>query len=145
MKRPSNLSSIVMQSAKYAADETGASSTSYKFSSVLKISEQTNQKEIDEHDRAYGCKFSYKYYYCSEDLIGEGCAATVYHCCDKMTGEKYVVKITISDDQAKLNAAIHEFKIMSLIPNHGGIVRGIDQYVSEERNIVHTVLEHAGE
>jgi len=48
-----------------------------------------------------------------------------------VNGDKYVVKITRSDDQAKLDAAVHEYKMLSLVPEHANVVKVIDQYVSE--------------
>lgn len=62
-----------------------------------------------------------------------------------MTGEQFVVKITRSDDQAKLDAAIHEYKIFQHIPQHENVVRAIEQFVNEQNSIVHTVMENAGE
>jgi len=55
-----------------------------------------------------------------------------------------VVKITRSDDDVKVDAALKEINILKNLPPHENIVKLVDFYYLEQRNIVYTVFKDAG-
>ena len=68
----------------------------------------------------------------------------MYLCTDRETDEERVVKLTCSDDPAKLYAAMREYKLLTKVPMHQNIVQVHDQFVNDHRNTVHTIFENAG-
>lgn len=111
------------------------------------ISESSSQSEVDSFLQGYQCEFFQNYSYDSSTALGEGCAATVFPCKSLLndnSGRDIIVKITRSDDEFKIDAALREVNILKHLPEHDNIVKFIDNYHHESRNTVYTVFENAG-